>query len=76
MGKSKSIEEKEKDDAKFREFMHQIETESDEELSRIETEISSTVKKHYEGNGWDHKRFLVIKEVIIKITIVGLWNES
>lgn len=57
MGKSKSIEEKMKDDKKFRDFMHQVEKESDEELERIKTSVNNTVKRHYDGNGWDYARF-------------------
>lgn len=56
MGRSKSIDEKIKDDEKFREFMNKLANEATIEEDRIAAQIDAVVKKQYEDNGWDHGR--------------------
>ncbi|MGZ3838589.1 MAG: hypothetical protein ACXVMS_16735 [Flavisolibacter sp.] len=62
MGRSKTIEEKMKDDEKFREFMDSLQDSSKKEEDRISTEMDAAVKKHYEGNGWDYARLFGNKQ--------------
>nr|WP_321227682.1 hypothetical protein [uncultured Psychroserpens sp.] len=62
MGQSKSIEQKIKDDQKFREFMAILDTESKKEETRILEELKTTAKNQYEGNGWDFARFFGNKQ--------------
>ncbi|GAB3996309.1 hypothetical protein GCM10028807_38530 [Spirosoma daeguense] len=56
MGRSKSIDDKIKDDAKFREFMNKLSEEAKVEEDRIAGQIDAIAKKQYEGNGWDYGR--------------------
>ncbi|MCF8716319.1 hypothetical protein JM658_15925 [Joostella atrarenae] len=57
MGKSKTIEQKMKDDQKFREYMNQLDQDSKKEEEKIFKTIKENITSHYEGNGWDHARF-------------------
>lgn len=62
MGKSKSIEQKMKDDQKFKEFMGNLEQDSKKKENEILGDIDDLVKKHYEGNSWDYARFFGNKQ--------------
>jgi len=62
MGKTKSIEEKMADDAKFRQFMDTIQKEAKTEEDRIETEMNGIIQKHYDTNKWDHARLFGNKQ--------------
>lgn len=57
MGKSKSIEDKMREQEKFKEFMNSLEADAKKEEDRILSEIDVLVKKQYDANGWDHARF-------------------
>ena len=56
MGKSKGIEEKEKENQKFREFMDTLQKEAKIREDAIQAELEVSVAKHYEQNKWDHAR--------------------
>lgn len=56
MGQAKSIEDKLKEEPKFREFMAQVEKESRLEEESILADIDVLIKRHYEANQWDHAR--------------------
>jgi hypothetical protein len=56
MGQSRTIEDKAKEDAKFREFMATLDKESKAEEQKIYGEIVERVARHYKGNNWDHAR--------------------
>jgi|GEM_PF-2855726 len=62
MGRSKSIEEKMEEDRKFRAYMDELQSEAKKEEDRILVDINDTVKKQYEGNGWDHARLFGNKQ--------------
>lgn len=56
MGKSQSIEEKEKQDEAFRAYMKKVDEESRAEEAQLRARIEERVRTHYEGNGWEHYR--------------------
>lgn len=56
MGRSKSIDEKMKDDAEFKKYMDQLSLDSETEENKIQAEIDVVAKKLYEGNKWTFSR--------------------
>ena len=56
MGQSKTIEDKAKEDQKFRDFMATLDKESKAEEQKIFDEIQARVTAHYKGNDWDFAR--------------------
>lgn len=56
MGTTKTIEEKQRDDEKFRKFMDEVEKASKDELDRLEKTVKSAIDEHYKENDWDHAR--------------------
>lgn len=62
MGQTKSIEDKLKEDGKFREFMATVEKESQAEEDLIVGKIDDMIKRHYVANGWDHARLFGNKQ--------------
>lgn len=56
MGKTDTIKDKEERDREFREFMKKLDEESKREEESLLGDITTSVKKHYEGNKWDHAR--------------------
>ncbi|TDU00586.1 hypothetical protein DFO45_0084 [Azorhizobium sp. AG788] len=57
MGKSPSIEEKEKEDRKFREYMDKLAAESKAKEAEMLKEITALVAEHYTKSGWKYARF-------------------
>jgi len=56
MGKSKGIEEKEKENQAFRAFMDTLQKEAKVREDAIQAELDVLIAKHYEQNKWEHAR--------------------
>ena len=56
MGKTQSIEDKEKADKAFQAFMKQLETEAQAEEERVHKRVQGVITTHYDQNGWTHGR--------------------
>jgi hypothetical protein len=56
MGKSKGIEDKEKENQEFRSFMDKLQIEAKAQENAIQAELDALIVKHYEANKWEHAR--------------------
>lgn len=56
MGKTQSIEDKEKANKEFQDFMKEVETEAHEEETKIHGRVLELITTHYDANKWSHAR--------------------
>lgn len=57
MGKSKTLEQMQKDNEQFAAFMDDLSNKSNTLETQLTADIGQTIKKFYEGNEWDGKYF-------------------